>query len=124
MEEPVRWQKPRTAGGGQVKGTGLVTVCKLGVGGCQAGLSRASTPSLGLSPLMAFGLNFSTPRAVLGAVSQFARVPWSSGIGSLLVPDYFFYCIHFFIQHLLTVHCVCCSGQSLGDTERKPQSLA
>lgn len=75
MEEQVRWQRPRIAKGGQVKGTGLLTVCKLHVGGYQAGLSRASTPSLGLLPLMAFGMNFSTPRAVLGAASQFARVP-------------------------------------------------
>lgn len=106
MEEQVRWQRPRIAGGGQVKETGLVTMCKLGVGGCQAGLSQANTPSLGLSPLMAFGLNFSTPRAVLGAVFQFTSVLWSSGIGSLLVPDCFFL-LHSFLHSTFIDHALC-----------------
>lgn len=120
-EKHVRWWRPRTRGvEGTLRELVLSTLCKLGGAGCWASLSQVGTPSLGLSPLMALGLDFSTCRFVLGATSQFAGVPWSSGVGSLPVPNgIFFCCIHFFIQQLLTTHYMSCSRQGLGDTEKK-----
>lgn len=64
---------------------------------CQASLSRVDTSTLGLSPLLALGLDFSASRAVHGTIPQLAREPWSSGIGTLPIPDCFFL-LHSFIH--------------------------
>lgn len=78
------------------------------MGCCQASLSHVDPSTLGVSPLMALGLDFHQGCAMEPRNWRSSHSRW-----------YFSHCLHLFIWLLLTLYYMLGTGQGLGDTQKR-----